>query len=469
MTTWFVTERPTAKIVAQLTSHVATRAILLGATVIVARTVGVASYGLFAVGLVFYQAGLLLRDAGLGQALVILGGAQGRMTWFAFMAASAIGLGLAALIALLSGPATSLLGLPEAAPFLQVLALAFGIGSFGIASNAALERDLRFTARATVEVSSYVALAVMTSAGLALGWGAVALAWGYVAQGLVQTVLAIALEPPWRHRRQATTRFRSIARYGGLLWASALLTFLATNLDNVGVARLGGSGAIGVYALSYTVGTMIAISLAQVLNRVALPYYARAGDDATRLVTFTSVVPLSTALAILAAAPVIALAPEIRDALLGRGASAAPLAILAAYGIVRALGVAIGTALNGSGAAKPVTLGAAVNAALIAILVVPGYAIGGVTGVSVVVLAALVFSLVLMRSAIVRHGASLAFVGGPAVIVTALVLLVVNPVGEAPSIIRIAAGAGTTIVAGIWAWRIFRTGGVSTRIVGAAE
>ncbi len=457
MTTWFASERPTAKIVAQLASHVATRAILLGSTVIVARAVGVAGYGLFALGLVFYQAGLLLRDAGLGQALIILGGAHARMTWFAFVAASTIGTCLAILIAWLSEPATALLGLPEAAPVLRVLALAFGIGSLGIASNAALERDLRFTARATVEVSSYVALAAVTVAGLYLGWGALSLAWGYVAQGAVQAALAIALEPPWRHRMQGTTRFRSLARYGGLLWASALLTYLATNLDNVAVAALGGATAIGVYALSYTVGTMLAISLAQVLNRVALPYYAKA-DDAARLATFASVAPLSTALAILAAAPVIALAPEIRDLLLGPSAPAAPLAILAAYGMVRAVGVAIGTALNGSGAARPVTLTAAMNTGLIAVLVVPGYQIAGPTGVAVVVLASLAASIAPLRGAIHRLGATLAFLGAPAIGVTLLLLLVVGPQGAAPFIVRVAAGAGATILAAGWAWRIVRSG-----------
>ena len=458
MTSWFATERPTSKLLAQLISHVATRAILLASTVLVARAVGVANYGLFALGLVFYQAGLLLRDAGLGQALIILGGEDARLTWRTFIAASMLGICLALLIAALSEPVTALLALPEAVPFVRILALAFGIGSLGIASNAALERDLRFTARAMIEVSSYVALGVVTMSGLYLGWGALALAWGYVAQGTLQAVLATALKPPWRHRTRGTLRFRSFARYGGLLWASSILTYLTTNVDNVVVAGLGGAAAIGVYALSYTIGTMIAISLAQVLNRVALPYYARAVDDAGRLATFTSVVPLSTSLAILAATPVIVLAPEIRDFLLGPTAPDAPLVILAAYGVVRAVGVAIGTALNGSGAARPVTLAAAVNIGLIAALVVPGYQIAGPTGVSIVALAALAGSMALLRIPVHRQGASLAFLAAPAVGVTLLVLLVIGPLAPVPFLMRVASGAAAMMLAGAWAWRIMRAG-----------
>ena len=207
----------------------------------------------------------------------------------------------------------------------------------------------------------------------------------------------------------------------------------------------------------------MAISLAQVLNRVALPYYARALDDATRLITFASVAPLSAALAILAAAPVIVMAPEIRDLLLGSSASAAPLAILAAYGIVRAFGVAIGTALNGSGAARLVTLTAALNTGLIALLVVPGYQVAGPSGVAAVVLGSLALSIAPLIVAAHRLGATLSFLTPAAVGGTLLVLLVIGPQGAAPLVVRIAAGATSTILATWWAWQILGSDGLTIR------
>jgi hypothetical protein len=39
-----------------------------------------------------------------------------------------------------------------------------------------------------------------------------------------------------------------------------------------------------------------------------------------------------------------------------------------------------------------------------------------------------------------------------------LLLLVVGPQGAAPFIVRVAAGAGATILAAGWAWRIVRSG-----------
>lgn len=431
--------------------------ILLASTLVVARAVGVAAYGLFALGLVFYQAGLLVRDAGLGQALIILGATDASMTWRTFVGASSIGILVAGLIAGMSEGVTSALGLPQAAPFVAILAIAFGVGSLGVASNAALERDLRFKARAVIEVSSYVALGVVTVCGLVLGWGAIALACGYVAQGAVQATLAIILVPPWRHRAPGTVRFRVFARYGGFLWVSSVLTYVATNVDNVAVAALGGAAAIGVYALSYTLGTMIAISLAQVLNRVALPYFARASDGARRLAIFTSIAPLSTALAVLAAAPVIVLAPEIGEALLGSAAPFEPLAILAAYGVARAAGIAVGTALNGSGAARSVTVSAVLNATTIVLMVVPAFRVGGIIGVAVMVLGSAIATLLVLRRPTHQLGASLAFLTLPAIGVGTLVVLVANPVGAAPGPLRVAAGVAAMLMAARWAWQIVRS------------
>lgn len=459
MTGWFAAERPAAKILAQLASHVISRAILLISTIAIARTVGVANYGVFALALVFYQAGLLLRDAGLGQALIILGSANGQTSRRAFLLGSTVGIVLGIVIAAASDPVTTLLGLPAAAPLLRVLALAFAIGSLGIASNAALERDLRFTARAAIDISSYVALAVITAIGLNLGWGALSLAWGYVGQGAVQAGLAVVVQPPWRTSDAEGAPFRSFARYGSMLWASAFLAYLATNVDNLAVAALGGATAIGVYALSYTLGTTMTISLAQVLNRVALPYYARAADQEARQATFRSVAPLSMALGILAAAPVIALAPEVRDQILGSAAPVAPLAILTAYGVTRAVGIAIGTALNGSGRAQPVTVAAVVNVGLIVILVIPAYRVAGIVGVAAVDFLTLFASLALLRDSIRQEGGSFAFLGLPSLGLALLVAFVIAPGGPAPLAVRAAAGASAMVLAAMWAWRIVRGGG----------
>ena len=167
---WFVVERPTRKIAAQIIAFGVSRGVLLLATIVTARTTDVASYGVFALSVVVFQAGILLRDAGLGQALIILGGRERGLTLVAAIAIALFGVALALVDAwLFAVPLTSIFGLSEAAPSLRILALAFAVGSFGIASNATLERELRFVARSGVDIISYSALGVVTG-DRALKW-----------------------------------------------------------------------------------------------------------------------------------------------------------------------------------------------------------------------------------------------------------------------------------------------------------
>jgi len=121
---WFVVERPTRKIAAQVVGFGVSRGVLLLSTIVTARNTDVASYGVFALSVVVFQAGILLRDAGLGQALIILGGRERGLTLVAAIAISIFGVALGLIMWLFAAPLTSILGLSGAAPSLRILALA---------------------------------------------------------------------------------------------------------------------------------------------------------------------------------------------------------------------------------------------------------------------------------------------------------------------------------------------------------
>lgn len=406
---WFAAERPTRNLGAQAFAFIASRGVLLASTVLVAHAVGIGDYGVFALAMVVFQAGILLRDAGLGQALIVIGREHPSLAWPAFLGASVLGFTLAALMASLADPITGLLGLPASGQ-LRILALAFGIGSLGIASNATLEGQLRFQARAFVDIVSYGALGVVTVLGLRAGWGVNSLAAGYVAQGVSQSIVAITLAPPWTARISGgSAPIGHLVRYASLLWAGALLTYLASNLDNALVGRLGGSIPLGIYALAYTLGTTLTISPSQVLNRVALPYYARDAHDPIQLRrAFDTILPLSASAATVPAIAVMALAPEIASTIFGKPAAVGPLVILSAFGVARSAAMAIGTAANGIGLARHLTVSAFLNVVMMCVTVPVGFEVAGPAGVAVAVLVSIVFSSVVVAYKVARAGASLA-------------------------------------------------------------
>ena len=435
----------------QLAAFALSRAVLLGVTVAAAQAAGVEEYGSFALALVVFQAGLLLRDAGLGHALIVLRRDSGDLTWAVFLGTTAIGVALATFMATFSRPIASYAGLPEADEPLRILALAFGIGSLGVASNASLEQQLRFRARAVIDVAAFAALGVVSLGLLAAGAGAEALAWGHVAHAVTQTATAVALVRPWRHRSIALAGVGKLFRYGGLLWAGAFLAYISANADNAIVGRIGGAAALGAYALSYTLGNTVTISLAQVVNRVALPYYARASGDPSGIAeAIRAVVPLATAAAMVPAVGIIALAPEIRATVIGDEYSSIPIVALAVYGVVRGLGMSLGTVLNATRRARTATWYSGVNAVTMLALIVPAHALWGISGVAVAVLAAMAGSTAFMAGSVAEVRASGRFLAATLLVLLGLAAAVVVPDQPLPVALRGVVGLG---LACAFAWR----------------
>jgi len=405
---WLTVPGSASQIVVQGVAFALTRAALLLASVLTARIAGVEAYGSVAIGLVVYQAGVLLRDAGLGQAVVILGQRRG-LAWAAFIIATVVGTCVGGAMWASAQVVSTLVGVPGATQPIRLLAVAFAVGSVGVVPNGMLERRLRFSARAVIDVLAYGALLVTTLACLRAGLWVEALAVGYLVQSLVQSVIAVALARPWTDRGAPFGAILGLARYGSLLWASAAFAYLSANLDNLIVAWLGGPSAVGAYALFYSVATMITIAPSQVVNRVALAHYGRAVADRNAIERAArGALRLSAGLSFLPAAAIALTAPEVAAVAAGPAAPAVALVVLAAYGLARSVGICLGTVLNGVGLARHGVTGAALNATLMTVLIPLGYLMGGLPAAAAAVLAAMLVSLLYMarRSIPVLGGGS---------------------------------------------------------------
>ena len=258
-----------------------------------------------------------------------------------------------------------------------------------------------------------------------------------------------------------------------MLWASAGLSYLAANVDNVLVARLAGASALGVYALSYTIGNTVTIGIAQVLNRVALPYYGRDHDDRAGVErTIRTVVPLSVVLAAIPTTIIIALSPEIGSLVFGPATSVLPLTLLAVYGTVRALGMSLGTALNGVGAARQNVHGSFINVAIIALMIPVGLSIAGPTGVAAVVLIGITVSSAYLATTIERRvGIYLLMEGRRLVAGLGVAVVAAVLVPGLPLPIRLIGGIAVVLGLIVIAARIagFGTRGAAARDAGSAS
>ena len=133
-----------------------------------------------------------------------------------------------------------------------VLATGFLFNAVGVQHAAILQRQLRFTALATINI---ISLVVSTAVGIGMaigGYGYWALVVMTVTLPLVATVclwLTTAWIPGMPHKQVG---IRSMMRFGSSLTGVNVINYLFRNSDNVLVGWYWGAGALGFYQKAYS-------------------------------------------------------------------------------------------------------------------------------------------------------------------------------------------------------------------------
>jgi O-antigen/teichoic acid export membrane protein len=136
-----------------------------------------------------------------------------------------------------------------------------------------LERALSFKRRGVAELIAITAYVALTGLLLAVGLGV----WSIIIARVLQSVLLCALfvlfcSPRPQLRWHASwSALAPLLRYGGYVGLSAVVAFLALNVDNVVVGHLAGAAALGVYTVAFALANMAPTFLTNTLAKVAFP------------------------------------------------------------------------------------------------------------------------------------------------------------------------------------------------------
>ncbi len=180
-----------------------------------------------------------------------------------------------ALVALYREPRLFLVTLGLAAGFLFTAA--------GVQHTALLQRQMRFTTLAAIEIAS-----LFLSTGIGVGMAIAGLGyWALVgwsvalpaANSLGAWVMAAWL--PGRPRRHAGVR--SMIGFGGLVTLNILVVHVAYNLDKILLGRFWGADALGIYGRAYQLSSMPTENLIGAMGTVAFPALSRVHNDPERL------------------------------------------------------------------------------------------------------------------------------------------------------------------------------------------
>ena len=354
-------------------------------TVVLARLLTPAEFGLVAMATVVIGFVNLFKDLGTSAAIIQNREVTEDLLSSVFWANVAFGaLGTAVLVA-----AAPLVAMyyhePRVTALLRVLALNFVVSGFSILQQALFERKLLFRILARVEVAGVTCGAVVGISSAIAGLGV----WALVAQSLTTvSMISILLWyfSDWRPRSLFHWQeIRGISKYSLNLVGFNTFNYFARNADYLLIGRFLGATSLGIYMLAYRIMLYPLQSITTVISRVMFPAYSQLQDDDAR---FRSAYLRTAGMIALATFPMmvglwVVAEPFVLSIFGPKWAQVIPLIkILALVGMAQSIGATVGAIYQAKGRTD-VMFRWGVGAGL---LTVVGFGVGlrwGVLGVAI--------------------------------------------------------------------------------------
>lgn len=350
---------------------VASKSSTLIMTVVLARLLTPADFGLFALALAVITLFDYVKDLGVGAALV-----QNRTSWAKLAPTGltltlAFGVAFGGVVLIAADVIAAALDHPALAPLLRVLAACLAISAIGGFPAAALRRRLDFRARLVPE---FLGAAVKTVLTIALAWGGLgvwSLAWGQLAAVTVTTILywqRARVSPQLGYDRDIA---KALLRFGAPASALSLIAFAIYNIDYLVIGIRLTDADLGLYTLAYRLPQLLVLALCAVVGEVLFSALSQLQEDLPALTDqYVRVVLVVMALTAPIGLAMAATAPAIVDVMYGAdyAGSAAPLALLSIYTVLYSMGFHTGDVYKAIGRPGLLT---AINAAKLLLLIGP--------------------------------------------------------------------------------------------------
>jgi PST family polysaccharide transporter len=247
----------------------------LASLMILARLLSPRDFGLVGMVTAFTGVLTLFRDFGLSSAAVqrttVTDEQISTLFWINMLLGAAL-----ALITLAIAPAiAAFYHEPALFAVTAVLAAGFLFNAAGIQHSALLQREMRFTALAVINVVSLTVGIAIAIYGAKVGYGYWALVLMTVTPPIIST-LGFWLTTGWipgvpRER----AGIRSMMHFGGSLTLIGLLGYIANNADKVMIGRFWGVDAIGIYGRAYQIVSIPTDNLNSAIGEVAFSALSR--------------------------------------------------------------------------------------------------------------------------------------------------------------------------------------------------
>ena len=319
--------------------------VVLITTAILARLLAKSDFGLVAVAVVAINYLSVLKDLGLGVALIQRKGNVQEAANTVFTINIVIGLLLSTLVIPLAPLVAAYFRDPQVIPVLRWMGLSFIINALGSVHTNWLVRDLDYRRKLVPELGGALLKGAISIGMAYLGYGVWSLVFGQIA-GAVASVILVWIILPWRPRLTLDKNVAgSLMKFGVSVTLIDIITQITDNLDYVIVGRLFGLVPLSIYTLAYRLPEMLLIGNLWVMGGVVFPAFSSIQDRPEELrrgflasVRFVELIAVPVCLGLLIAAE-----PIVRVVFGDQWLEAIPvLRVLAIYAWVYSLGYHVG-------------------------------------------------------------------------------------------------------------------------------
>jgi O-antigen/teichoic acid export membrane protein len=286
-------------------------------TLIVARLLTPADYGVVAGAAIYLGLLGLLTEFGLGTAIVTQRDLPSTTIWQLGGFSVALGMTAWAVTTAASRLIANITGIAEVATILPVLGFATAVASLNALPYALLQKELKFRLLSQIEVFRSIIAAVALLAFAVLGFGY----WSLVLNELVATLcLAFALYWKTRYRLHMPrwNNVRPSIVLSGRVMTSRVAWYTYTNADQGIVGKVLGKSALGDYSMASTLTNLPSQKIAAMIVGVTTGVLASVQHDAGELRRyFLGLVEMLSLVLLPAIAGLAMIAPVLVTVLLG--------------------------------------------------------------------------------------------------------------------------------------------------------
>lgn len=339
--------------------RVSTRIIAFVRTIILARILSPAQFGMFGIASLSITFLEILMETGVNVVLIQKREGIERYLNTAWVVSIVRGALITLTLVILAPVIAGFFDSPDTLSLIYLISLVSLIRGFINPSIVRFQKELNFKAEFWFR---FVVFAFDSAVSVVVSYiieNAAGIIYGLIAGAFLELVLSFVFLKPWPKIEFHLTKLQEVLGKGKWITGAGLFQFLFRQGDDGVVGKVLGESALGVYQVAYKVCSMPISEVTDVFARVMFPTYAALSYDSGKLrKSFYQTTGLITLLAVAFGATLFMFGGELIRIFLGeKWLSAIPLVrVLSVFGVVQAIGNSMNSLLLALEKQKYVTL-----------------------------------------------------------------------------------------------------------------